>query len=176
MRNVLESQDVLNISYRVWAPEKFYFLEKWPNLQGRLELIWRSFFAGMIFFLRCSVFEIWSILYFFLQDLTEILIKYIYFLSEWLRPLHRFCPGAGCLKIDTKSEHVSVNGIFCKARLCCFPVKHSSPRLLLSNVKYKTENNAKTKNRTKKTHEFKKSDQNNAHLLFFHLGKNLGIF
>ena len=113
---------------------------------------------------------------FFLQDLAEIWIKYIYFLSGWLRPLHRACPGAGRFKIDTKSEQVSVNGIFCKARLCCFPVKHSSPMLLLSNVKYKTDNYAKTKNRTKKTHEFKKSDQNNAHLLFFHLGKNLGIF
>ena len=38
-------------SYRVWTPraskgevlgaQKFNFLQKWPNLQGRLELIWR---------------------------------------------------------------------------------------------------------------------------------------
>ena len=46
-------------SYRVWALlafksgvlgiQKFIFLQKWLNLQGRLELIGSSFFVQMIF-------------------------------------------------------------------------------------------------------------------------------
>ena len=49
-------------SYHVWAlqpfendilgAQKFIFLHKWKNLQGRLELIWRSFCARMTFFAR----------------------------------------------------------------------------------------------------------------------------
>ena len=49
---------------------------------------------------------------------------------------------------------------------------------LLSNVKYKFDNNSKTKNRTKKAHSYKNFDQNIAHLLFycFTWGKKLPIF
>ena len=45
--------------------QKFNFHQKWPNLQGRLELIWRSFFAWMTFFVRLLIFDISSIFYFF---------------------------------------------------------------------------------------------------------------
>ena len=52
MRNVIKKMmGVKFTSYRVWAPQapkhtqmtpqKFNFLQKWPNLQDRLELIWR---------------------------------------------------------------------------------------------------------------------------------------
>ena len=53
-----ETKDVLKILYHVisclgavgvqivvFGAQKFNFLQKWPNLQGRLELIRRSFFA-----------------------------------------------------------------------------------------------------------------------------------
>ena len=49
--------------------------------------------------------------------------------------------------------------------LRCFPVKRPSPRSLLTTVKYKIGNNSKTKNRTKKTQEYKNPIQNIAHLL-----------
>ena len=103
----------------------------------------------LFFFAMLSFWDMIDLVFFFAGLYRNMNKIYIYFLSGWLRPLHRSCPGAGRFKIDIKSEQVSVSGIFCKAGLCCFPVKHSSPRLLLSNVKYKTDNNAKTKNRTK---------------------------
>ena len=56
---------------------------------------------------------------------------------------------AGLLRPWTK--HRPRPGIFCKARLRCFPAKRPSLRSLLSNVKYKIDNNSKTKNHTKKT-------------------------
>ena len=37
--------DGLKVSYHVWAPQapkKFKFLQEWPNLKSRLELIWCS--------------------------------------------------------------------------------------------------------------------------------------
>ena len=52
--------------------QKFNFLQKLPNLQGKLELIWCSFVTCMAFFVWFLVFEIWSILYLFLKDVAEI--------------------------------------------------------------------------------------------------------
>ena len=104
------------------APQNFNFLQKWPSLEGRLELIWRSFYAWMTFIFR------------FLVSLR----------------CDRFC----ILFCGTQQKFgdifVSVNGIFRKARLRCFPAKHPSLRSLLSDVKYKIDNYSKTKNCTKK--------------------------
>ena len=50
-----KKNDGRNISYHIIShlgaigaqalPQKFNFLKKWPNLKGKLELIWRLFFA-----------------------------------------------------------------------------------------------------------------------------------
>ena len=79
--------------YRVWVLwafkrgvlgfQKFNFLQKWQHFRVRLELIWRSFFAWMTFYVRFLVFEIWSILYFF-SGLAEIWINKI--VGGGLRP------------------------------------------------------------------------------------------
>ena len=61
------------------------------------------------------------------------------------------CPHAGAAPLDQVSvnlvDQVSVNGIFCKARLRCFPARRPSLGTLLNNVKYEINNNSKTKNR-----------------------------
>ena len=72
MRNILKIKLGAKFhitSYRVWAlwasrwrvlsTQKLNFLQKWPNLQGRLELIWRSFFRINDFF--CVILSFWDI-------------------------------------------------------------------------------------------------------------------
>ena len=49
--------------------------------------------------------------------------------------------------------------------LRCFPAKRPSPRSLLTTVKYKIDNNSKTKNCIKEAHEYNNSDNNIVHLL-----------
>ena len=51
-------------------------LKKWPNLQGRLEFIWRSVFSYIFFFVKFLVFE----------DLAEIWKTLIYPFGQGHRP------------------------------------------------------------------------------------------
>ena len=113
-------------SYRVWtpqasksgkiAPQTFNFLHEWLNWQGRLELIWCSFFVWMTFFVQFLVFEIWWILYFFLRDLAEIWRHFL--LLFWVRgltppppphALHRGCA------LDTSRNRLTSTALFAKA-------------------------------------------------------------
>ena len=58
--------------------------------------------------------------------------------------------------------------MFCKTRLrTLLPAKRPKLRSLISIVKYKIFTNPKTKNRKKKTHRYKNSNHNNAHLSLF---------
>ena len=59
-----------------FGPQKFKFILKWLNLQGKLELNLRSFFAYLIFFVWFLVFEIQSLLVIF------VLKKTLVFFSE----------------------------------------------------------------------------------------------
>ena len=74
------------ISYPVWAlrlfkrgilgAQKFNFLQKWPNLQGRLD--WRSFFAWITFFLWDSYFLRYDRFCIFFTGLDRYLKKKIF--------------------------------------------------------------------------------------------------
>ena len=76
MHNVLKKMMGVKFniaSYRIWVPraskrgvlgvQKFNFLHKWLNLQGWLELIWRSFFAYIHDFF-CAILSFWDIVTF----------------------------------------------------------------------------------------------------------------
>ena len=51
---------------------QWYPIISWLGVFNTKKLMWHSFFARMIFFVWFLVFELWSILYFFLRDITEI--------------------------------------------------------------------------------------------------------
>ena len=96
---------------------------------------------------------------FLLRGLAEI--YRIFFFWPWsFAPSHpppeHSSQAPDALGLTLQSEQDSVNDIFRKATL----------RYLIL-LKYKIDNNSETENHTKNTHEYKNSDQNIAHLLFF---------
>ena len=59
------------------------------HLQGRLKLIWRSFFSFTTFLVRFLVFEIWSILYLNFAGLNRNLNIFYFWVADY-NPLPRF--------------------------------------------------------------------------------------
>ena len=77
---------------------------------------------------------------------------------------------SGCFRIDTLVNRLASTAYFARPRYAA-----SQPRSLLYTVKYKIDNNSKTKNRTKKTSEYNNSYQVNYNLpwKFGHFGQNV---
>ena len=114
MRNVLKITMGVKFhitSYRVWAgtqtrPDgdpKVQLSSKWTNLQRRLELIWRSFFACMTFF--CAILSFWD------------MINFVFFLSGVSRNLKKNQK----LRIAQKKVRNTISPII---TLCIFWDKH----------------------------------------------------
>ena len=73
---------------------------------------------------------------------------------------------AGGFRIENPSRNtLSSTAYFAKPRYGISLPRYAKSRSLLTTVKYKIDNNSKTKNCTEKTHEYNNFDHNIVHLL-----------
>ena len=144
-----------------WRPKNSTFFKKiaeWIWIDLALIFCMNDFF--------CVIVSLWDKIdfVFFFAALNRNLKLFLIFFYWWgtsppSNPPPKQRPRIShALGLIPWSEQVSVNGIFPKATLRCFPAKCTSLRSLLRNVKYKKDNNSKIQNRIRKTHENKNTD------------------